>query len=305
MSTFNGIAVSGIGGYEHTTQLLYNLKLWCDWSFLHLGGFNRVVISENSFYDSDESKLRPVADPRYPVGAVWEGLGREWVWESGLAIAAPPFRPSGVFVDGLFYPTTGSSGIGGHHIDYQRGRVIFDESQSLDADIRTEYCYRSVYVGFGDDPMLRFLMADAIRQFDGTPSGTPMKEHQAWSPSVFIVPKAARSRGLQLGGGQIKTRSVSVLVFAENPSDRDMIVDLLDKQNRKAMVLADFNQAGLPFDLYGDVTQDAQTWPGMVEAYPWKKARFVHGSSTPLDSPNPVYFRGRVDWEIELDFGGV
>ena len=44
-----------------------------------------------SAIDSVEGQLHCAQDERYEYGRVWEGYGREWVWESGVNVASPPF----------------------------------------------------------------------------------------------------------------------------------------------------------------------------------------------------------------------
>ena len=187
--TFKGISDGGFGGFELTDQLNYNIKWFLDWNFLNHGAYGIYEYNSSSWYDDDESKLHPVSDERYEQGRVWEGVGRSWVWESGVSLssgAVDPFRVSGVYIDGDFY-SINSSGINRHHVDYLNGRIIFDEPKSADDDIRAEYVRRSVHVGFADSSEFRVMMLNAVEEFwtDSLPSGTTSREHQIWLPSIF------------------------------------------------------------------------------------------------------------------------
>lgn len=310
MSTsFKGINIGGFGGYELTDQLLYNLKWFIDWGLLNNGAYNIYEYDSESWYDDDESKLHPVSDERYEAGRVWEGAGREWMWESGVSLGSgsvDPFRVSGVYINSNFYPT-GYSGIYGFGVDYLSGRIIFDEPKSLDDDIRAEYTRRSVHVGFADDPEFRLMMLNAVEGFltDTLPSGTPTREHQLWLPSIFIEVGNGKQRGLQIGGGQIKTRYIVFHIFADNPQDRNLLMDWLDYQSRVTFWLADLNSLTFPLDQDGDVVSGATNWVGMATDYPWKKLRVINGTAATINSLNSNLFRARVRWEVEIDFSSI
>lgn len=307
--TFKGISEGGYGGFELTDQLLYNLKFFIDWNLLNKGAYGIYEYNSESWYDDDESKLHLVPDERYEEGRVWEGIGRSWVWESGVFLssgAINPFRVSGVYIDGNFYPTD-SVGINRHHVDYLNGRIIFDEPKNADDDIRAEYTRRSVHVGFADDLEFRTLMLNAVEEFltDSSPSSTPSREHQTWLPSIFIEIGTGKQRGLQLGGGQIKTRYITFHIFADNPQDRNLLMDWLDYQSRSTFWMADLNNITFPFDEYGDIVSGVTNWVNMVATHPWKKLRVIDSTSTTINSLNSQVFRARVIYEVEIDMGNL
>jgi len=306
---FKGVNDGGFGGYELTDHLLYNLKWFLDWGLLNNGAYDIYTYDDASFYDDDESKLHPVKDERYGDGHVWEGAGHEWVWESGVSLngaITDPFRVSGVYINGDFYPKT-ETGINAHHIDYRRGRIIFDEPKSLDEDIRAEFTRKSVFVGFADHKEFRVLMLDAAYEFatDASTSGTTSREHQVWLPSIFIEVSRGKQRGLQLGGGQIKTRYVTFHIFADSPSDRNLLMDLIDYQSRKSFWMADLNNITFPFDIYGDIVDGVTNWSNMTLEHPWKRLRVVDSTTSSINSLNSQLFRARVSWEIEIDMGSL
>jgi len=307
--TFKGTNIGGFGGFELTDQLLYNLKFFIDWNLLNRGAYSIYELNSESYFDDDESQLHLVPDERYRQGTVWEGIGRSFVWESGVSLgggAANPFRVSGVYVNGDFHPKI-DTGIYAHHIDYLNGRIIFSEPKSSDSDIRAEYARRSVHVGFADDPEFRIMMLNAVEEFlgDTLVSGVPSREHQIWLPSIFIEVGTGKQRGLQLGGGQIKTRYVTFHIFADNPSDRNLLMDWLDYQSRTTFWMADLNKITFPFDEYGDLVPGVTNWLDMVSAHPWKKLRVVDGNSATINSLNSQLFRARVIYEVEIDVGNI
>lgn len=306
---FKGINEGGFGGYELTDQLQYNLKWFLDWGLLNNGAYGIYEVDQSSFFNQDEARLRPVQDERYEQGRVWEGLGREWVWESGVSMGSGfinPARVSGIQINSVFYPTT-STGINRHHVDYLEGRIIFDEPKSLTDDIRASYTRRSVHVGFADDSDFRVIMLNAVEDFlqDTLPSGTPSREHQVWFPSIFVEVTDGKQRGQQLGGGQIKTRNVVFHIFADHPQDRNLLMDWVDYQSRTGFYMADLNNLTAMFDEFGDINPGITNWPDMVTQHPWKKLRVIDSKSSKINSLNEKIYRARVTWQTEIDFGNL
>ncbi len=308
---FKGANLGGFGGYELTDQLLYNIKWWIDWGVLNNGAFGIFQRGQDSFYDTTEAELHSVPDERFVEGTIWEGAGREWVWESGISVTSgeiQPFRVSGIYFNGTFHSQASvSGGVLGHHIDYQNGRVIFDQPQNSNDIIEAEFTTRSVHVSFADNPEFKVIMLDALEEFeqDLSPSGTPAREHQAWLPAIFIEVGEGRQRGLQLGGGQIKTRIINLHIFADNPSDRNLLKDWLDFQSRTSFVMADLNNITWPFDRYGDIVPGITNWPNIAASFPGQKIRLQDATSRNLNSLNSRLFRARVTWTVEIDVGGI
>ncbi len=306
-NVFAGTNEYGFGGYELTDQILYNLKWWLDWSLLWESAFDLYRRSDESFLSTDESTLLPVFDERFNEGRVWNGVGGSWAWESGVEVAGDdPFRASGVYVDNVFYPLDTTGGLA-HNIDYQHGRILFDNAVNPDSLVQAEYTSRRVHVAFADDPDFRVLIQRSISDqlTDSLPSGTPPKEHQIHLPAIFIEEKGGSGRGWQLGGGQIKTRELVFHIFAEHPGDRNLLMDWLDKQTRTTFTMADLNLLTFPLDEYGSVVDRVTNWPDMATDYPFKKLMVLDGRKRRLDSINPTFFRGRVEWEVEIFVGGI
>lgn len=309
--SFAGIGSGGFGGYEITDQILYNVRWFLDWGFLNGGGYETYFLDDVSFLDSDESDLHPVPDERYPEGTVWEGAGQSWVWESGVSVPSggiEPFRPSGVYIDGTFHSQSGNvNGTFGHHFDFQNGRVIFDKPMNPASTIRSEYTQRKVQTGFADSPEHRQIMLDAMEEFalDIVPSGTNVRDHQAWLPAVFVESNTTTERGLELGGGQILTYIITFHIFADFPGDRNLMKDWLKKQSRKTFIMADLNTLEWPFDRFGDVVPGATNWVDLTKEYPGFKLRGVESRAENINSLNTKLFRARVDWRIEIDVGGI
>lgn len=309
--TFKGVGVGGYAGYELTDQLLQNIKGWLDWGMLNHGAYNFYLLNQDSFFSENESKLRATTDGRYPQNCVWEGVGAAgWVWESGVTPMSggiAPFRVSGIYIDDNFVSINDTTSPYRFHVDYLHGRILFEEGQNPLSDIRAEYTSRSVFVGMADSKGFQNLMLESVEEFlsNTTPSGTVSRDEQVWLPGIFIEVQSGSGRGLQLGGGQIKTRTIVLHIFADTAGDRNLLLDWLDFQNRTAFILGDLNSMPQMFDSYGDVLPGTTNFLDLASQYPYRKLRITDGSCKTINSLNTKLFRGQVRWVVEVDIGGI
>ena len=76
--------VSTIGAPLLMNELENNLKAYLDWSLLGIGAFTNVYRATSGYPSGDMSRLRPVFDLAYSSGTVWQGIRKDWVWETGV-----------------------------------------------------------------------------------------------------------------------------------------------------------------------------------------------------------------------------
>jgi len=304
---FKGIESPGVAGYSLTDQILYSLKFWIDHNLIVHGGFDIYRVGQDSFLANDEANLHYVPDERYPDRTVFEGVGRGFIWEQSGSIPAEVFRISGVYINGNFVSVNDTSGPYRFHTDYLNGRIIFDEPVAANDIVSANYCSRAIFTGLADSREFQLLMLDSIEEFLGntTPLSTPSKEHQVWLPAIFLSLDNGEGTGLQLGGGQIKKRVITLHIFANDSGYRNLLMDFLDFQNRAAFYLGDLNNITLPFDSYGDIIPGTTSFIDLMNNDPWRKLRITEGSCKVLNSLNTQLFRAKVTWKVEVDCGGI
>ena len=76
--------VSHIGEDLLLNDLELNMKVWLDYSFMHLGAWFDVSIPTSGAYGGDFATLKFISDRSYTDGQVWEGVRKDWVWETGI-----------------------------------------------------------------------------------------------------------------------------------------------------------------------------------------------------------------------------
>lgn len=316
LTRLKGTEEYGLPGFS--TQIEANINAYFSWGFLGIGGFFNVVIPTSGVYGGDQSKLRLVRDNGYTRGQVWEGFRQDWVWETGVEYAIPPVNVSGVQVDGVFYPTVGTTGSFAHHIDYPQGRVVFDDAIDPGSDVQCSYSFRAVqFTGADDAPWLRELMFDSMRVDDthflqdGSGAWDVLAQKRVQLPCVVIESvNRVRSRPFEIGSN-VRTQTQDILchVFAETSFDKNQIHDILVNQYEKRIdgfdlsLAADANR--LPLDYQGSPNPFGYMYPQLIAdtgvgGFKWTQLRFVDVTSTDQIAMPPLQWT-TVRYTLELE----
>lgn len=311
-----------IGNNEFLNELEVNLKVFMDWGMLKIGGWTDVDIPSSGAYGGDFSRLRLAHDPSYETGQVWEGVRKDWVWETGVnyenGITYNPANVTGVVVNGVSYPTGDSTY--GFYVDYPNGRVVFNSGISTSHQVQAEYSYRDVQVYIADNApywdevqqgSLRVDNNHFLTTYSGNWSVNP--QHRVQLPAIIIeaVPRSF-SKGYQLGDGALDAyQDVLFHVVAENRWMRNQLIDIIRKQEDRTIYLFNTNlmisQTGYPLDSRGMVRTNPTTYPVMVSptgdgGYRWQRCRFEQVTISEVESVNPELHLGtaRVTFNVVL-----
>ena len=125
-----------------------NFKMYLDWSFLKIGGWIDAEKPQETIYGNNAHyKLIPVSDMSYVDGQVWQGIRKEWVWETDISYdSTAPITITNVLVNGISVPKTNN-----FTINYPSGRLIFNNPVSLSATVELNYSYRFVQIHRSSD----------------------------------------------------------------------------------------------------------------------------------------------------------
>jgi hypothetical protein len=247
MSVFKGS--KNFYEFEMSDTLVSNIINWLRYGFLEMGAFTNVRFSlPNSGY----TNLKAAYDERYGgIGKIYEGIGPSWVWESGVSPIGTnqtPFQVSGIYVNNTFYPTS-TSGTHSYTVDYERGRIVFNNALSSTSTVKCEYTIRDIGVFNIDSSNFKSLVDNYLDNFDnmdenpGSGLASILKENRIWLPSVFVDIQDRTNEGLQLGGGEISTFAMFYHVFADKPFENKRIMDTISNQDFKTLHLYDINTA--------------------------------------------------------------
>jgi len=333
-----------VGDAGLSEQLKTNLIEFFDWALLEKGNFFSVNIPSTGQYGGARHNLRLVDDPNYNSGQVWESYRGNWVWQSGLAFTnqadviqkalEDPTYPerkrlpgvSGVFIGSTFAPTSGV-GTYAHHVDYTRGRVIFDSAIDTTSTVSADYSFKWINViSANDSPWFKELQYRSLRRdnsdFDLAGSGdwSQLGQTRIQLPAIAVevVPRR-KMDPYQLGGGQYVTTDVLFHIMTEDGHTRDSLVDAITFQKEKSIYMFDVNRMArknaYPLDYRGTAVSGALRYPDLVApsadgGYRWDgiqsgKLRFLDTSSQEVSMLNPSLYTGVVRTSMEVILPGI
>lgn len=331
-TSFKGLV--NYGDSLTTTQLETNLSAYIQWGFLNLGGFSSVYkIDDFSYttevgglrlltqsgseivrsadaakvlnaYGVEPAYLRPVTDPNYIDGSVFEGYRQNWIWERNIDYTYQPIAISGVYVDGNFLPNN-TSGAYAFNIDYPQGRVVFTSPLSGNPRVSAEYSFKHVRVDLADSPWFQQIQFNSYRVDDpefalsGSGAWNILAANRVQLPAIIIEPVLKVSRkGYGLGDYTvIHSQDVRFSILAETDFDRKQIHDILIQQEEATIQTFDkdllFSASGNPLDSNGFLTSsNPLNYKQIVQSgeYAWKSnIRFGAMRSHEVISDPPLW----------------
>ena len=288
------------------------------WGFLNIGAFQNITQSPSmsGVYGGNKSVLKPVLEPNYAQGKVWQGFRSDWVWESGVGFSPAP-QPAQVVVNGSSIAPSHSTL--GHYIDYPRGRVVFNTTQSTSLNVKANFAHRTVGVCEANtNPIVQELMFNSYRiersDYVPTTSGNwnqIANDIRRQLPLVAVEVVSAESYPYEIGGGEVTTPILLMHVFADNDTDLKQISDILRNQNDKTIRLIDraLMKADTRFpvniDYRGAVVNNPLTYPTLINdvansGFFWRTATFGKGRVQYMPVVNSWLYRSVVRFRTEV-----
>lgn len=289
-----------------------NFKFFFDWAFLNIGAwFDATVPNSGTIYGSlnPPSKLLLVDDPSYNIGQVWQGIRKDWVWESGVSYSGnTPINISGCYINNSFIPYSGET----FNINYPEGRVIFDTAKSQSSNIHVNYSYRYVQVyRSSDSPWFNKIQYPSL---DNSNLDIQQLSNGEWSiggqhriqlPAIVIesIPRS-RSRPFELGNNNLwLEQDIGFYVLAENKNDRNKLLDILRLQQDLTIELFNTNTLAqddnYPLNYLGDKNNNLN-YPNIISQYSWRKCFIKNISLFEMESATPNLFKGAARATIEI-----
>lgn len=278
--TFKGI--SSIGQVTLTDVLVTNVVSYFDWGFVNAGGFVNVNYPVSSgLYGGNPSVLRPVQDPRFSTGRVWESKRSNWVWEQGTEVNTP-IAISGVYVNNTLLTS-------GYYFDYPNGRVIFNTGIAASSSVRVNYSYKSVKVVEAKSvPFLQRLeynsfKIDSPNFMLGSGDNIGLVDQRLQMPVVGISTIDRTYRPYQIGDKSVWSYSDILFdVLAEDEATANKIADIISYQGELTTYM--FNQSliptgNYPLDYRGALVNPSSVYPNLIRSsgdggYRYQQAQF-------------------------------
>lgn len=287
-----------------------NFKMYLDWAFLHIGAWFDVAINQNTIYGTNShSRLLLVEDPSYKNGCVWQGIRKDWVWESSVNYNdTSPIQISSVRVNNSTVNKNNN-----FIINYPLGRIIFNNPISISSNVNLEYSYRFVQVHrSSDSPWFNILQFSSFNTSNkdikqvGEGEWAIGGNHRIQLPCIIIEPLSrSRSRPYEIGNGLLwLEQDIGFYVLAENKNDRNKLLDILRLQQDVTLQLFDTNNVSqneaFPLDYNGDIKNSPLMYPDLINNYPWRKCLIKNIGLFEIDSPHPSLHQGMARATLEI-----
>ena len=258
--------------------LLDNFIAFYDWGFVDKGGFNNISIPSSGMYGGSKHLLKPVDDPNYSAGQVWQAYRQNWIWETGVSKTTQPIQISGIYRNNTFLPFAYNSNSGyyvgsGYRVDYPNGRVIFNTPVPATSTVSLNYSYKWLSVQRAEGvPFFRQIQTpNRVDQNFLTGSGdwVQLGQNRVQLPALFFEIKRRSYQPYQLGGGQWANTDIIAYVISDKESTCTDILDTISYQNDRVIKLFDTNSVSksgdLPINYRGDLVDKSNRYPSLLE----------------------------------------
>lgn len=286
---------------------------WLDWCSMGVGGYFNVSVDQSGAYGGNWSKLHlaDATEEGFAKGKVWEGVRKNWVYESGVSYSVPPIQITGIYVNSTFYGTGTNVPVGsGWNVNYPLGRVEFDYAMPTGTVIKLDYSHKyysfeSSKVGwFRELAYKTFSPEEETLEEYGSGVKTVLNHNRIQLPAVVAEVQAnTKFLGLMLGGGQYVYKSIKFHIFAETPWECTKMVDILTTQNETTINGLHFNMmaanSGMPLTADGYTWSGTKNYPQLLSSFPWGTIRLFNMGAYD-DGTNHFLTRAVVEGTCEL-----
>jgi hypothetical protein len=223
--------------YSFSETTLNSFYQWLD---------HRIVTQGQAFY-TNTSQYRYQADSTLGVGYVaYAAPIKSFVWDSGIAGATVATTVTGSF--GVL-----SRGQSGMMMDYVNGRVILPASFGTNATISGSYSFKEMNVYYANQSQERMVFTNKYylnSRFNRTTASNTPPPYAMVTPCVFISAVTAENEAWAFGGVYNTVFNVTVNVLAENLSQLEGVLSIME--DSKKGYFPQLDPAAWPLNSYGD-----------------------------------------------------
>lgn len=289
--------IESIGKRQPLSSLEDNLKSLLDWSFVNIGGFINITIPTTSIQNTSYHKLKLADDPNYKANTVWQADKKDWIYETGISYdGSSPIEISGIYLNNSFL--IGPTGYGAYtySLDYQNGRVIFDNPVNKNSDIQIEYSYRYIQTYKSSENHMLEINEEIL------------SSHKVELPAILIeMTDRTDQKPFELGNSRnIFFQDVLLHVMAKTSVQRNNISNALLLQKDKFFNLYDIDKiienGVYPFDYKGSINNSRLNYDLLVKNndYIYRKACIKNAMITEFNLISDTIYHNIVRWTIEI-----
>lgn len=231
-------------------------------SFTHF--IDHEMLRRGSAYINVNSGiLYNTKDPNFPNKTIYGSPYRQFVSDHSINGAV---IPSGVNVGNTF----NSKAVNGLSIDYELGRVLFDNSVSSSLqNVKCSYAYKeyNVYYTESQDDALIFEAKYPVRPMDakGSDAKTALNYDQLTYPAIFVKTQYTENLPFAFGGLDESIVNIRTIFLADSPYLLDAGVSIATDMARKHFPV--LYPKDMPFNIYGDYKANNYNYLNLCAQY--------------------------------------
>jgi hypothetical protein len=220
---------------SYLNNLTSSFFLWLD----------HEILSRGQAFINYTGKLYGSYDPNFDgISSIYSSPFKQWVYDSSIQNV---LIPSGVYNGNTFIPR-GSNGLS---IDYNNGRVIFNNNLFNNNNLTAGYSLKEFNIYFTDEKEDKLL-------FENSYSVRP-KFHQITGglgyqdipyPCIFIKTRNIENVPFAFAGEDKTETMIRCIILAKDSFTLDSVISIMNDSARKVFPL--LNPTNLPFNYLGD-----------------------------------------------------
>lgn len=226
---------------QFSTSTLSSFHLWLD----------NWLTNKGQAYTNTSTRLYHQPDSRLPGYVAYASPFRSWICDSGANGALIASSISGSL--GAGGTGTLSRGQSGMMIDYENGRVLFPASVGKTAIISGGYAFKDFNVYKANETQENMVFTNKYylnSRFGNPMTGIP-PAYDMVTPCVFINDTHVKNDGFALGGTYNTTMTVSVSILAENLSQLEGALSVMN--DAQDICFPQLPLSAWPTNFYGDL----------------------------------------------------
>jgi hypothetical protein len=209
---------------------------------------HQMLYKGNGYVNVNSGQLFFTEDPNFPNKKIYASPYRQFVSDQSITGAN---IPSGTSI-GTGVIAKGTSGL---NIDYDMGRIIFNNNVSSNiSNINLSYAYKeyNIYYNESQDEQLIFDAKYPVRPIDtnGNLAKTPVQYDQITYPAIFVKSQYTENLPFAFGGLDETVMDIRCIFLADSPYLLDAGVSIATDMARKYFPV--LYPKDMPFNIYGD-----------------------------------------------------
>lgn len=305
MSNLDGIAF--YGEYSLEDQVVKNTISFLNYGLIELGAYYNIEIDQLDINGNNESVLTRLTHPSGISQSIYVGHKGDWIWETGITAKSSglvsPVVPTGILIDDVFHVTGSTYEGSAWYIDFDRGRIVFEDDLSKAVVVKCPHSLRYVQVYTKDSYQYRKVDS----QWFASSGSVQDLEARAYLPAIFVDMNSYRTiSGLHLGSrAKVVNADMEFGIVTGNPRDRRILQDTLYMLETKLFRFYDLNTITFPLNQRGELVNQSANWLSLVENFPLsptqggrfaENARIIKDQNTTM----PLY-KSRFNISMELN----